>query len=44
MTSQGMWDMYGNFHYAFDGLTDITEAEVARIIAARKQRLEEKKI
>lgn len=36
MTREGTWDMYGLQHYAFDGFTEIDEAEVARIVAARK--------
>jgi len=35
MTYEGTWNIYGLQHYAFDENTDITEAEVERIIAAR---------
>ena len=42
MTREGTWDLYGTYHYAFDGNTDIDEAKVAEIMAAREQRLMKK--
>ena len=45
MTREGTWDLYGVYYYAYNDMsTEIDEAEVARIIAARKQKLEEKQL
>ena len=44
MTPEGMWDMYGKFHYAMDGMTMIDEVEVKKICDLRQKKLEEKKI
>ena len=44
MTSDGMWDMYGNFAAAFDGMTMIDEDEVKKICDKRQKKLEEKKV
>jgi len=43
MTSEGNWDIYGNFHVAFDGFTLIDEAEVKRIVDKREAKIEAKK-
>ena len=43
MTSDGMWDLYGNFHAAFDDITWIDEAEVKRIVDKREAKIEAKK-
>lgn len=43
MTSDGHWDLYGNFNGAFDDFTFITEGEVQRIIEKRQRKLDEKK-
>jgi hypothetical protein len=42
MTREGTWDMFGTYHLAFDGDTDIDEARAAEIIAARQQAIAEK--
>jgi hypothetical protein len=38
MTSQGDWDLYGNFGVAFDGDTMIDEAEVKKFCDKRQDR------
>lgn len=43
MTSEGMWDMYGRFHAAFEDMTMIDEQEVKRICDDRQRKLDEKK-
>lgn len=35
MTSDGLWDLYGNFHVAYDEWTLIDEQEVKRITDKR---------
>ena len=39
----GTWDLYGNLHAAFDGMTMIEEADVKKICDERKKKLDEKK-
>jgi hypothetical protein len=36
MNSDGYWDFYGPFHYAFDAYSIISEEEVDKIIETRK--------
>ena len=43
MTVDGTWDLYGNLHAAFDGMTMIEEADVKKICDERKKNLDEKK-
>ena len=43
MTSDGFWDMYGNFGAAFEGMGQIDEAEVKKICDKRQEKLEKKK-
>ena len=42
MTVEGFWDMYGNLHAAFDGMTMIDEAEVKKICDKRQKKLDDK--
>lgn len=44
MTREGFWDLYGNFHIAFDDyFTLITEEEVKSIIDKRQKKLDDKR-
>jgi hypothetical protein len=43
MTSDGYWDLYGNFHGAVEEWTTIDEAEVKKIVDKRQEKLDDKR-
>jgi hypothetical protein len=43
MTSDGHWDLYGNFRGTIEEWTTIDEAEVKRIVDKREAKIEAKK-
>ena len=43
MTSDGYWDLYGNFNAAYEEFSTIDEAEVKRIVEKREAKIEAKK-